>query len=255
MVLDLTFSCDLTGKTALVTGASSGLGAHFARTLARAGAKVVAAARNVNSVAELADEIGTTGGSCRTVCLDVTSIESVGHAIEASGPIDILINNAGVTNSKPVLDQTEADWEQIVDTNLTGAFRVAVGVARVMRAFGKGGSIVNIASVLGLRQAGQVTPYAVTKAGVIQMTKQMALELARHDIRVNAIAPGYFMTDLNAAFFGSEAGKALIRRVPQRRLGRLEELDGALLLFCSGASSYMTGSVLAVDGGHLTSSL
>lgn len=243
---------DLAGRRALVTGASSGLGLHFAGVLARAGAEVVLAARNVDRLTGAAAGLG---GRVSTVALDVRDIESVKAAIVAAGPIDIVVNNAGVTNTRPVLDQTEADWDQIVDTNLKGAFLVATETARAMRDSGQGGSIINIASILGLRQGGQVTPYAIAKAGLVQMTRQLGLELARHDVRVNALAPGYFETELNEDFFATAAGEALIKRVPQRRLGRMEDLDGPLLLLASDASRFMTGTVIPVDGGHLLSSL
>lgn len=247
----MTLSADLTGCRALVTGASSGLGRHFAGVLAAAGADVVLAARNVEKLAEVA--AGLPGAS--TVALDVRSAASVQAAIASVGLLDVVINNAGVTNTRPVLDQTEAEWDQILDTNLKGAFLVATEAGRVMRDQGRGGSIINIASILGLRQGGQVTPYAVAKAGLVQMTRQLGLELARYDIRVNAIAPGYFETELNTDFFATPAGEALIKRVPQRRLGRLEDLNGPLLLLASDASRFMTGTVIPVDGGHLLSSL
>jgi NAD(P)-dependent dehydrogenase (short-subunit alcohol dehydrogenase family) len=156
---------------------------------------------------------------------------------------------------RAALDVAEADWSSVIDTNLKGAWLVAQHAARRMVHHDTGGSIVNIASILGLRVAGGVAPYAISKAGVVQMTKALALEWARHRIRVNALAPGYIETDLNEAFFASDAGKALIRRIPQRRLGEARELDGALLLLASDAGSYMTGSVIAVDGGHLVSGL
>lgn len=246
---------DLTGKRAMVTGASSGLGQHFSRVLAKAGAEVVAAARRKEALEELVGQITAEGGRAISVTLDVTSRASVAAALDAAGPLDLLVNNAGVTNTKPVLDQTEEDFDFILDTNLKGGFLVATEAARGMRDAGTSGSIVNIASILGLRQGGQVTPYAISKAAVIQMTKQLALELARHDIRVNALAPGYVSTELNQEFFDSDAGKALIKRIPQRRLGNLADLDGPLLLLASDASRYMTGAVVAVDGGHLLSSL
>ncbi|WP_404478032.1 SDR family NAD(P)-dependent oxidoreductase [Novosphingobium sp. BL-52-GroH] len=246
---------DLTGKRALVTGASSGLGAHFARVLARAGAHVVVAARREEALRTLVEDIVTAGGSADAVRLDVTETASIAAAVAAAGALDVLVNNAGVTNTRPVLDQTEADFDFILDTNLKGGFLVATQVARAMRDAGTGGSIVNIASILGLRQGGQVTPYAISKAGVIQMTRQLGLELARFGIRVNALAPGYVATELNDAFFASEAGQALVHRIPQRRLGRLEDLDGPLLLLASDASRYMTGSTITVDGGHLVSTL
>ena len=248
----VSLTADLRGKSALVTGASSGLGAHFARLLARSGAKVILAARRKPVLDEMVAEIAKKGGLASALALDLTDERSITEAVEAAGPIDVLVNNAGVNIAKPVLEQSAQDWDEVVDTNLRGAFLIATEVARGMRG---GGSIVNIASIGGIRQSSQVTPYAVSKAGVIQMTKQLALEPARFDIRVNAIAPGYFETDLNRDFLASEAGEMIRHRIPQRRFGRPEELDGALLLLCSDASRFMTGSVIAVDGGHLTSGL
>lgn len=251
----MSYAVDLRGKVALVTGASSGLGRHFAKLLAQCGARTIAAGRRRESLDALVHEIGCSGGEAQAVALDVTDLAAIPKIIQAIGQIDVLVNNAGVANTTPILEQTVADWNKIISTNLTGAFFVAVEVARGMRSRQPSGSIINIASILGVRQGGQVTPYAISKAGVVQMTKQLALELARFEIRVNALVPGYIETDLNREFFASEAGQALIGRVPQRRLGRYEDLDGPLLLLCSDASKFMTGSVIAVDGGHLISSL
>ena len=245
----------LSGKVALVTGASSGLGRHFAKLLASNGAEMVVAARRLERLDNVMADIAAIGRVARRVSMDVLDEGSILTALADAGPIDILVNNAGVTNTKPLLDQTAQDWDFVLNTNLKGAFLVASSVARTMRDASRPGSIINIASILGLRQGGQVTPYAVAKAGVIQLTKQMALELARYDIRVNALAPGYFATELNSGFFASPAGHALIKRIPQRRLGKTHELDGPLLLLASDASSFMTGSVIEVDGGHLLSSL
>jgi NAD(P)-dependent dehydrogenase (short-subunit alcohol dehydrogenase family) len=245
----------LTGKTALITGASSGLGAHFAAVLAKAGANIIIAARRVEALQDVAAAARLHGGTVKTLKLDVTDAGSIAAAVPAMEGVDILVNNAGVVRNAAALDITEADWDAVIDTNLKGMFLIAQAVAKAMRAAGKGGAIINVASVLGLRQAGAVLPYAVSKAGVIQMTKVLALELARFGIRVNALAPGYLETELNRAFWATEAGQALIRRVPQRRLGQLSDLDGPLLLLASDASAFMTGSVLAVDGGHLVSTL
>jgi len=246
---------ELSGRTALVTGASSGLGAHFARVLARAGAHVLLAARRATALDAVVMGIRAAGGSASSISLDVTDVDSVKALEGALTDCTIVVNNAGVVRSGAALEQTEADWDAVIDTNLKGMFLVAQAAARAMRAAERGGSIINIASILGFRQAGGVLPYAVSKAGVIQMTKTLALELARFGIRVNAIAPGYLDTELNKEFLRSDAGKALMSRIPQRRLGRLEELDGPLLLLASAASSYMTGSVIVVDGGHLVGTL
>jgi NAD(P)-dependent dehydrogenase (short-subunit alcohol dehydrogenase family) len=247
---------DLRGKTALITGASSGLGAHFAGVLAEARANLILAARRADPLERMAAEIrARSPGTVVTLSLDVTDSASVAAAADALADVDILVNNAGVVRSAPALDQSEADWDEVVDTNLKGAFLVAQAAAKAMRTSKKGGCIINVASILGVRQAGAVLPYAVSKAGVIQMTKVLALELARFNVRVNALVPGYFDTELNREFWQTDAGQALIRRVPQRRLGRLTDLNGPLLLLASDASGFMTGSVLAVDGGHLVSSL
>jgi NAD(P)-dependent dehydrogenase (short-subunit alcohol dehydrogenase family) len=255
----MSVTIDLAGGTALVTGASSGLGRHFAGVLAKAGARVALAARRTDALAETCAAIEATGGSAIVVAMDVTDPASVaaavGEAWGALGRIDILVNNAGVTATRPFLDMGEEEWDRVVDTNLTGCARVARAVAQRMRDDGKGGAIVNIASILGLRVAGQVSSYIAAKGGLVHLTKAMALELARHGIRVNALCPGYVETELNADFFASDAGKALVKRIPQRRLGQLADLDGPLLLLASDAGAYMTGSVLAVDGGHLVSSL
>jgi NAD(P)-dependent dehydrogenase (short-subunit alcohol dehydrogenase family) len=251
----MSISANLSGKSALITGASSGFGAHFSRLLAASGARVVVAARRAERLAALVEEIGEQGGSATAVALDVADPESIGAAVEQAGAIDILVNNAGVSLGKSTLKYDAADVDYIIDTNLKGAFLMATAAARAMRERGKGGSIINIASILGLRPGLHQTVYAMSKAGVIQMTRQLGLELARDDIRVNAIAPGFFHTELTDAFLVTERGQRLVTAIPMKRLGQYPDLDGPLLLLASDASRFMTGSVIAVDGGHLVSSL
>ena len=246
---------DLFGKTVLVTGASGGLGLHFARLLAARGADVVLGARREGELAKACDEIAAAGGRARFAAIDVTDAASVEAAIGSMKAIDVLVNNAGISISEPAMDIAEADWDRVVDTNLKGVFLTAQAAARRMKADGKGGAIVNIASILGLRVAGSLASYAASKAAVIQLTKSLALEWARYGIRVNALCPGYVETDINRDFFATPGGQALIKRIPQRRLGRPEDLDGPLLLLCSSAGAYITGASLAVDGGHLVTSL
>ncbi|PNQ02102.1 SDR family NAD(P)-dependent oxidoreductase [Sphingobium sp. SA916] len=246
------------GKTALVTGASSGLGRHFARLLAREGATVVIAARRVDALSALSGEIGRQGGACIPVAMDVTDPDAVAAAFrqierDLAAPLSILVNNAGVAHMRAALDLSATEWSQVLQPNLTGAFLVAQQAARMMR--GEGGTIVNVASILGERVSKGLAAYAASKAGLIQLTKALALEWAAFDIRVNALAPGYIETDLNRDFFASDAGQRLISRIPQKRLGQMQDLDGPLLLLCSDQSRYMTGAVIAVDGGHLVSGL
>jgi NAD(P)-dependent dehydrogenase (short-subunit alcohol dehydrogenase family) len=250
---------DLSGRSILVTGASSGLGRHFALLLAEAGATVIAAARRADALESLVAEIGAAGGKAHAVVMDVTDMASVkagvAEAVRLTGGLDGLINNSGVAETVSLLDQTEAGWDRVLDTNLKGAFAVATETARNMVDRGKGGAIVNIASVLALRQCSQLAAYAASKAGLVQLTKQMALEWVRHGIRVNAVAPGYVETDINRDFFQTEAGKVMVKRIPMRRLGQPADLDGAVLLLLSDAGRYITGAVLSVDGGHAVSSL
>jgi len=247
---------DVQGRVALVTGASSGLGEHFARTLASRGARVAVAARRTDRLAKLVTDLGD---GALALPLDVTKPESVAaafHELEAKlGAPDIVVNNAGVAHAKPSIDLTEDDWRGVLDTNLDGAWRVAQAAARSMVAAKKSGSIVNIASILGMRVASSLLAYTTAKAALVQLTKALALEWARHGIRVNAIAPGYIETEMNRGFFQTEAGQSVVKRIPQRRIGTPGQLDGALLLLASDAGSYMTGSVVVVDGGHVVSSL
>lgn len=241
----------LSGKCILVTGASSGLGAHMAAMLAANGARVVAAARRVGALEALA---AAADGRITPIAMDVSDPDSVeqgvAKAATAMGRLDGLVNNAGVAWSGRAIEMPDADWQRVIDTNLTGVFRVARTVARVMVGQG-GGAIVNTASILGFGTGAGVAAYAASKAAVVHLTRSLALEWARHDIRVNAIAPGYFPTEMNDAFLASPEGEALRKGIPMRRFGRYEDLDGPLELLLSDKGAYITGVTLPVDGGHL----
>ena len=248
----------LQGKLVLVTGASSGLGTHFAQLLASSGAKVAVAARRADKLQSVVDEITQAGGEARAFSLDVSNAQSVRECFDAIGAWsvpDVIINNAGVTVTRALLDQTEEDFDQVMDTNLKGNWLVATEAARRMVAAKKGGAIVNVASILGERVSGGVAPYSISKAAVIQATKAMALELARYGIRVNALLPGYVITNLNREFLTSELGEKLRMRIPSRKFSELSDLDGPLLLLASDAGAAMSGSTVAVDGAHLVSGL
>jgi len=249
------YSISLQGKTALVTGASSGLGQHFARVLANAGAKVALAARRLDRLQQLEAEIRAAGGQASAVALDVTDRASITKAFDtaeaALGAVTILVNNAGVPAGSYFLKMSESDWRSVLDVNLDGVFRVGQEAARRMSKTGTGGSIINIASITAFGVLKAIAAYSASKAAVVSLTKSMALELARDRIRVNALAPGYFSTELNDAFLTSDAGQRLLSRVPMERAGRREELDGPLLLLASDAGAFMTGSVITIDGGHM----
>ena len=247
---------NLKGKVALITGASSGLGKSFAKTLSSAGATVILSARRLENLKELQQEIGD---NCYSIPLDVTSVDSVKNLFreikDTLGSIDILVNNAGVSKVQNFKDSTEEGWNFVLETNLNGAYRAAKAAVDMLIEGNKGGSIINIASILGFRPGLTLSSYASSKAGLIALTKNMSLELARSNIRVNAIAPGYILTEINEDFFASEEGEKFIKKIPMRRLGLESELDGVLLLLASDASSFMTGSVIPVDGGHLVNPL
>jgi NAD(P)-dependent dehydrogenase (short-subunit alcohol dehydrogenase family) len=248
---------DVSNEVILVTGASQGLGRQFARVLSGHGAAVVLAARQTAKLNSLEQEIVGQGGRAVAVQMDVTDTVSIGKAMDqaeaALGPISVLINNAGIAIEKLSVDQTEADWDSVINANLKGAYFAATEMARRMIARKQQGNIVNIASVLGVGIMKFLAPYSVSKAGIIQATKVMALELAANRIRVNALAPGYIDTEMNHDFWSTPSGEKLAKRIPQRRVGAESDLDGAIMLLASSASRYMTGSVVTVDGGFLLS--
>ncbi|WP_460164137.1 SDR family NAD(P)-dependent oxidoreductase [Pseudomonas sp. S2_F03] len=258
--MDIRSTFSLSGKTILVTGASSGIGAHLARVASQAGARVVIGARRVERLEQLAQDIRWLGGEALVVALDVTDRASVEAAFDAAevrfGVVDVVLNNAGIGNAMGALNISEEQWRSMLSTNLDGVWRVAQCAAQRLVNAGRGGSIVNVASILGLRVGTGYSHYCAAKAGVVHLSKSLALEFAHHRIRVNAIAPGYFKTEMNDAYFDGDRGQTYIRNaVPMRRLGELGELEGPFLLLASEAGSFMTGEVLAVDGGHLVSSL
>lgn len=244
----------LAGRTAFVTGASTGLGRHFALSLARAGADVAVTARRLDKVAELAAEIEALGRRAQALALDVRDAAAIAPAVAAAeaalGPVHVLVNNAGVTVQKPAQQMTAEDYDFVVDTNLKGAWFCAQAVGRRMIERGQGGKIVNIASLLALKVIPQLSLYAMSKAAVIQMTKALALEWARFDIQVNALCPGYIETEMNSEHWRTEAGQAFVRKFPRRRVGEPAVLDASLLLLCGPGSDFMTGSILPVDDGQ-----
>lgn len=244
----------LEGRVALVTGAGSGIGLHMAQVLAAAGAKVACVARRAERVEAAAAEIVATGGEAYGCRMDVADRASIRHGLDAVeerfGRVDILINNAGLSDPTVFQEMSDTQWTSLLDVNLSGPFYCAQAVAQRLIAAGKGGSIINIASILGHLAYPAFLNYGTTKGALIHMTRYMALDLLAHGIRVNAIAPGYFPSEMTNPFYESEAGKKEIANLPAKRLGRLEELDGPLLLLASEASSYMNGSVLTVDYGH-----
>lgn len=250
----------LANRTALVTGASSGLGRQFAHILSDAGATVILAARRIDRLQEVAAAINAKGGRAIAVVMDVTDEGSVQTAYgeiqdQLGRPADIIVNNSGMSREGWFREMSEADWNAVIDTNLTGVWRVAKYGANAMVEAGVPGSIINIASITAHRTQLMTTAYCVSKAGVDHMTRHMALEMARYGVRVNAISPGYFKTEINDDYLDSEEGQKMIRRIAMRRIGNIEELAGPLLLLASGAGSFMTGSTIVVDGGHLLSSL
>ncbi|WP_150302631.1 SDR family NAD(P)-dependent oxidoreductase [Pseudomonas saliphila] len=244
----------LEGRVALVTGAGSGLGAHFAKVLAHAGASVVCVGRRLGPVEEVATEIVSDGGKAIALSMDVTdpaSIDSAFSIIQKQlGLVDVLINNAGLSNPAPFEEMSREQWTSLVDANLSGPFYVAQNMAKRLIAAGKPGAIINIASILGHLARPQFLNYGTTKAAVISMTQYMALDLMPYGIRVNALAPGYFPSEMTNPFYESEAGKREVGALPIKRLGRHEELNGPLLLLASEAGAYMSGSVLTIDAGH-----
>jgi NAD(P)-dependent dehydrogenase (short-subunit alcohol dehydrogenase family) len=257
----MAYSIDLSGRVAMITGASSGLGAQFAKALASAGAGVVLAARRVERLKTLRAEIEAADGDAHVVGLDVTSIESiraaVAHAETEMGTIDILVNNSGVSTTQKLTDVSAEDYDYVMNTNTRGAFFVAQEVAKRMIARSKGaapgtftgGRIVNIASMAGLRVLSQIGVYAMSKAAVVHMTRAMALEWGRYGINVNAMCPGYIDTEINHHHWQTEAGQKLVQMLPRKRLGKPSDLDSTLLMLCANESHFVNGAVIAADDG------
>ncbi|HSP26537.1 MAG TPA: SDR family oxidoreductase [Saliniramus sp.] len=247
----------LKGRHVLITGASSGLGEHFARLCARCGARVTVAARRREKLEALVSELSTLGAAgASALSLDVTDEDSIAACFEAlDAPLDVLVNNAGIADAGAALDIPIDAFDRVIATNVRGVWSMSTNAAKGWSAAKRPGIIVNIASILAARVSGGVAPYAISKAAVKQATHALALEWARYGIRVNALAPGYIETEINAEFFATPAGEAMIKRIPMRRLGKPEDLDAAFLLLATDASPWMTGAYLPVDGGHLVSGL
>ena len=242
----------LSGKRVLLTGASSGLGREFAPMLANAGAHVIMASRSVEKMQITQEEISDAGGSAEVVAMDVRdrgAIREVTGELEEVGPIDVLVNNAGIAIVKSPQDMADEDWDAVYETNLRGAWVLAQELIKARLADRRSCSIVNIASILGLRGIGHVVPYAAAKAGLINIGRDVSTDLAKEGIRINAIAPGYIETEMNKEWLKTEGGERLRKKLPIRRFGVPQDLAGALLYFCSDASRYTTGTVLEVDGG------
>jgi hypothetical protein len=257
----MAYEIDLSGRVALVTGASSGLGAQFARVLARAGAGVVLAARREERLKTLRAEIEAADGDAHIVALDVGDTASiraaVAHAETEMGAIDILVNNAGVSVTQKLVDVTPDSFDEVMNINLRGAFFVAQEVAKRMIARSKGeapgtftgGRIVNVASMAGLRVLSQIGVYSMSKAGVVHMTRAMALEWGRFGINVNALCPGYIDTEINHHHWETDAGKKLVQMLPRKRVGKPRDLDAALMMLCANESHFVNGAVVAADDG------
>jgi NAD(P)-dependent dehydrogenase (short-subunit alcohol dehydrogenase family) len=259
--LTMAYSLDLSGRVALVTGASSGLGAQFAQTLASAGAAVVLASRREERLKSLRIDIEAQGGQAHVVSLDVTNQISIEAAVEQAeaevGPIDILINNSGVSATQRLLEVKEEDFDFIFNTNVRGAFFVAQAVGKRMLARSKGalpgtyagGRIINVASAAALRVLPQIGVYCMSKAAVVQMTKAMAIEWGRYGINVNAICPGYIDTEINHHHWETEQGKKLVNMFPKKRLGQPQDLDALLVMLASPQSDFINGAVISADDG------
>ena len=257
----MAYSIDLSGRVAFATGASSGLGAQFARTLSRAGAAVVLASRRIENLKDLRAQIDGEGGDAHVIELDVTDIDSiksaVAHAETEVGSIDILVNNAGVSTTQRIQEVSEDDYDYVFGTNVKGAFFVAQEVGKRMLARAKGaapgnytgGRIVNIASMAGLRVFPQIGVYCMSKAAVVQMTKAMALEWGKFGINVNAICPGYIDTEINHHHWKTEQGKKLAQMLPRKRVGVPTDLDAVLVMLCSNESHFINGAVISADDG------
>jgi NAD(P)-dependent dehydrogenase (short-subunit alcohol dehydrogenase family) len=242
----------LSSKRILLTGASSGLGRGFASMLANAGAHVILAARSIDKMESLGQEIDAAGGSSEIVALDVRDRSAIRHTVktlEEKAPIDVLVNNAGIAIVKAPQNMEDEDWDAVYETNLRGAWVLAQEVIKARLADRRECSIVNIASILGLRGIGHVVPYAAAKAGLINIGRDVSTDLAKQGVRMNAIAPGYIETEMNKDWLKTEGGERLRKKIPIRRFGVPNDLAGALLYFCSDASRYTTGTVLEIDGG------
>ncbi len=258
----MAYQIDLAGRVAFVTGASSGLGAQFARTLARAGAGVVLAARRIERLKTLRAEIEAEGGDAHVVGLDVTDPVSiraaVAHAETEMGAIDILVNNSGVGSTQKLAEVTAAEYDQVMSVNTRGAFFMAQEVARRMIARSKGeapgtftgGRIVNVASMAGLRVFHGLGVYCISKAAVVQMTRAMALEWGRYGINVNALCPGYIDTELNHHVWSTEAGQKMVQAMPRKRVGQPQDLDAVLMMLCANESHFVNGAVISADDGQ-----